>query len=156
MVVSSYTIDCEGSNNEGDSGMNASELMEEARNIAAKAYAPKAYAPYSKFRVGAALQMADGSVVTGVNVENRSYGLSNCAERTAIFTAMTIGNTDIKAIAVAGPDAWEPLPPCGACRQVISEFCTPETPVYYDDSKGGYITSSVGELYPANSLMGMG
>jgi cytidine deaminase len=130
--------------------MNAADLMKRAR-LAAE----KAYAPYSKFRVGAALLMADGSIITGVNVENRSYGLSNCAERTALFTAATIGNMNVKAIAVAGPDAWEPLPPCGACRQVISEFCVPETPLYYDNGEGGFIKSSVGELYPANSLMAL-
>ena len=130
--------------------MNPADLMNEARKAA-----ENAYAPYSKFRVGAALQMADGTVITGVNVENRSFGLSNCAERTALFSAITIGNKDVRGIAVAGPDAWEPLPPCGACRQVISEFCSPETPIYYDDADGGFITSSVGELYPANSLMNM-
>ncbi len=130
--------------------MNAEELMKEA----AKA-AKNAYAPYSKFRVGAALQMADGTVITGVNVENRSFGLSNCAERTAIFTAVNLGRTDITGIAIAGPDAWEPLPPCGACRQVITEFCPADIPVYYDNGNGGFITSSVGELYPANSLMDM-
>ncbi|RKX90124.1 MAG: cytidine deaminase, partial [Spirochaetes bacterium] len=108
--------------------MNAEELMKEA----AKA-AENAYAPYSKFRVGAALQMADGTVITGVNVENRSFGLSNCAERTAIFTAINLGKKDIISIAIAGPDAWEPLPPCGACRQVMTEFCPADTPVYYDN-----------------------
>lgn len=131
-----------------DTGMKASDLMKDARQAA-----ENAYAPYSKFRVGAALQMSDGSVITGINVENRSFGLSNCAERTALFTALTMGRKDVVAIAVAGPDAWEPLPPCGACRQVISEFCGPETPIFYDDGNGGFVTSSVAELYPANSLM---
>ena len=130
--------------------MKAEDLMKEAQKAA-----EKAYAPYSKFRVGAAIQMSDGMVITGVNVENRSFGLSNCAERTAIFTAISMGKKDITGIAIAGPDAWEPLPPCGACRQVISEFCPPETPIYYDDGKGGHINSTVGELYPANSLMDM-
>jgi len=130
--------------------MNAEELMKEANKAA-----ENAYAPYSRFRVGAAIQLADGTVITGVNVENRSFGLSNCAERTAIFTAVNMGRKDIEAIAIAGPDAWEPLPPCGACRQVMSEFCPGETPVFYDDGKGGFITSTVGELYPANSLMDM-
>lgn len=129
-------------------GMKAADLMKDAQRAA-----ENAYAPYSKFRVGAALQMSDGSVITGVNVENRSFGLSNCAERTALFTAMTLGRNDVEAIAVAGPDAWEPLPPCGACRQVITEFCGPEIPVFYDDGNGGFVVSSVGELYPANSLM---
>jgi cytidine deaminase len=130
--------------------MKAEKLMREAGKAA-----ENAYAPYSRFRVGAALQMGDGTVITGVNVENRSFGLSNCAERSAIFTAISQGKKDIRGIAIAGPDAWEPLPPCGACRQVISEFCPPETPIYYDDGKGGFITSSVGVLYPANSLMDM-
>jgi cytidine deaminase len=130
--------------------MNADKLMKEAKKAAGNAYAP-----YSRFRVGAALQLTDGTIVTGVNVENRSFGLSNCAERTAIFTAVNMGRKDIQAIAIAGPDAWEPLPPCGACRQVMSEFCPEETPVFYDDGKGGFITSTVGELYPANSLMNM-
>ncbi|PIE04823.1 MAG: cytidine deaminase [Spirochaetales bacterium] len=127
--------------------MKAEELMDKAREAALKAYAP-----YSRFRVGAALLLDNGSVITGVNVENRSFGLSNCAERSAIFTAISAGFKNFKAVAVAGPDAWEPLSPCGACRQVLSEFCPPDTPVYYDDSKGGYIESSVGGLYPANAL----
>jgi len=130
--------------------MNGEELMKEAAQAA-----ENAYAPYSNFRVGAALLMDDDTVITGVNVENRSYGLSNCAERTAIFTAVNQGKMNIRGIAIAGPDAWEPLPPCGACRQVISEFCPKETPIYYDDGKGGFITSSIEELYPANSLMNM-
>ena len=130
--------------------MNAKELM----TIAGEA-APNAYAPYSSFRVGAALLMGDGSVITGVNVENRSYGLTNCAERTAIFTALTQGKKEIRAIAVAGPDSKVPLPPCGACRQVISEFCPPEMPLYYDDGAGGHIESSVKKLYPDDSLQGL-
>ena len=130
--------------------MKAQELMQRAHEAA-----KNAYAPYSEFRVGAALEMAGGEIICGVNVENRSYGLSNCAERTAIFTALTMGKRDIRAIAVAGPDSREPLPPCGACRQVISEFCDSRTPLYYDDGNGAYLSSTVGELYPANSLMGL-
>ncbi|MCG8453705.1 MAG: cytidine deaminase [Spirochaetales bacterium] len=122
-------------------------LMTKAREVA-----QGAYAPYSKFRVGAALAMGDGSIITGVNVENRSFGLSNCAERTAVFTALTQGHKDIRAVAIAGPDAWEPLSPCGACRQVLSEFCPADTPVYYDDAKGGFITSTIGELFPQDAL----
>ena len=137
-------------NYQGRTSMKAEDLMKKATEAA-----ENAYAPYSRFRVGAALEMGDGTVITGVNVENRSYGLSNCAERTAIFTAINQGKKDILSISIAGPDAWEPLPPCGACRQVISEFCSSDTPIYYDDGKGGFISSSVGELYPANSLMDM-
>jgi len=127
--------------------MNAVELMRAARQAA-----ENAYAPYSRFRVGAALEMVDGSVVLGVNVENRSFGLSNCAERTALYTALTQGKRNVKAIAIAGPDAQGPLPPCGACRQVISEFCPSDTPVYFDDGRGGHMESTVAELYPFDSL----
>ena len=129
--------------------MNAESLMEEARKIAGNAYVP-----YSKFRVGAALELSDGTVITGVNVENRSFGLTNCAERSAIYTALSQGRKDIVAIAVAGPDATEPLSPCGACRQVIAEFCPPDTPVYFDDAAGGWIDSSVKELLPMDALQG--
>ena len=83
------------------------QAMEAAKN---------AYAPYSHFRVGAALLLDDGSVVTGVNVENRSYGLTNCAERTAIFRAIAMGKKKFTAIAIATPDADYPVGPCGACR----------------------------------------
>lgn len=127
--------------------MQAEELMKLARNVA-----ENAYAPYSGFRVGAALMMSNGDIITGVNVENRSFGLSNCAERSAIFTALSEGRKDIETIAIAGPDAWEPLPPCGACRQVISEFCAASVAVYFDDGEGGMVESSVGELYPHDSL----
>jgi len=130
--------------------MTPEELMERAHEAA-----KNAYAPYSGFRVGAALEMASGRVICGANVENRSYGLSNCAERTAIFTALSMGERDIRAVAVAGPDSREPLPPCGACRQVISEFCDSETPLYYDDGNGSYLSSTVGKIYPANSLMNL-
>lgn len=129
--------------------MDAKSLMKKAGEAA-----EHAYAPYSKFRVGAALALSDGTIITGVNVENRSFGLSNCAERSAIFTAVSQGRKDIVAIAIAGPDASEPLSPCGACRQVIAEFCSPDTPVYFDDAKGGWINSSVKELLPMDSLQG--
>jgi cytidine deaminase len=95
---------------------------------AAKA-ARKAYAPYSDYNVGAALLCADGDVFTGCNVENASYGLTNCAERTAIFSAIAAGRKDFVAMAVVAEG--ESLPyPCGACRQVLSEFCREEFSVY--------------------------
>jgi len=88
---------------------------------AARRAARSAYAPYSKFRVGAAVLTRSGRIFTGANVENASYGLSNCAERTAIFSAVVAGERRIEAVAVYTPTR-RPTPPCGACRQVIREF----------------------------------
>ncbi len=88
--------------------------------------AEKSYSPYSHFRVGAALMSADGRIFTGCNIENASYSLTNCAERTAVFKAVSDGVTKFKAIAIAGSstrDFTKPCPPCGACLQVLSEFC---------------------------------
>ena len=119
------------------------QAMEAAKN---------AYAPYSHFRVGAALLLDDGSVVTGVNVENRSYGLTNCAERTAIFRAIAMGKKNFTAIAIAAPDADYPIGPCGACRQVISEFMQPDAPVVFGSSAGNRIETTVGGVYPFDSL----
>ena len=85
-----------------------------------------AYAPYSEFAVGAALLCKDGTVYTGCNIENSSFGATNCAERTAIFKAVSEGAGDFEAIAVVGAKHGEPLmfcPPCGICRQVMTEFC---------------------------------
>ena len=114
--------------------------------------AKNAYAPYSHFRVGAALLLDDGYVVTGVNVENRSYGLTNCAERTAIFSAVAMGKKNFTAIAIATPDADYPVGPCGACRQVISEFMKPEAPVIFGSSAGNRIETTVSGIYPFDSL----
>jgi cytidine deaminase len=100
-----------------------------ARAVAAR---DGAYAPYSKFSVGAALLGEDGSVWTGANVENASYGLSMCAERTAIFNAVANGGVRrFAAVAVAGPGGEKTLP-CGACRQVLYEFA-PGLRVVYED-----------------------
>jgi cytidine deaminase len=88
---------------------------------AARAAAATAYSPYSKFRVGAAVLTGTGKIYAGCNVENASYGLCNCAERTAIFTAASSGERTIRAVAVYTPTA-APTFPCGACRQVIHEF----------------------------------
>ena len=92
-----------------------------------------AHVPYSHFKVGAALLCSDGTVFHGCNIENASYGATNCAERTAIFSAIANGKKDFKALAVVGgKDGEELLPecmPCGICRQVLVEFCTREFPV---------------------------
>ena len=130
--------------------MDAETLMQEAREAALRAYAP-----YSQFRVGAALLLSDGTVIRGVNVENRSFGLSNCAERSALFTAVSSGRKDFTAIAIAAPDADSAVTPCGACRQVISEFCPPGMPVYYPDAKGLAVVTTVSELLPYDSLEGL-
>lgn len=87
----------------------------------ARAAAAASYSPYSKFRVGAALLAGSGKIYAGCNVENASYGLCNCAERTAIFTAAAAGERALAAIAVYTPTP-APTMPCGACRQVINEF----------------------------------
>lgn len=97
----------------------------------------KAYVPYSNFKVGAAILLKDGQVIHGANIENASYGLSNCAERSALFSFYSQGyqKEDIKAMAVVG-DTEEPISPCGACRQVMNELLPKETPIYLANLKG--------------------
>jgi cytidine deaminase len=130
--------------------VNAEELLRLAADAAARTYSP-----YSRFPVGAALLCADGEVITGTNVENRSYGLTICAERSALFTAVGRGKREFTAIAVYCPAADDPVPPCGACRQVLSEFCAPEMPVIYAAKGGKPITLQLGELLPHDSLHGL-
>jgi cytidine deaminase len=108
------------------------ELMEHARQAA-----QNAYAPYSKFRVGAALRLTDGRVVTGANVENASYGLTICAERTALVRAVAEFGPKIRIAAVAVTNLNDkPSPPCGACRQMLSEFVAPDAPVVFPGTDG--------------------
>jgi len=126
-------------------------IDKKALREAARSAARGAYAPDSRFRVGAALLCADGAVVTGANVENRSYGLTNCAERSAIFTAVSAGRREFLALAVFTPDSQAAVPPCGACRQGLSEFAGPELPVLCEGS-GGRDEKSLGQLYPFDSL----
>ena len=97
--------------------VETSKLLELARQAA-----EASYSPYSDFRVGAALLCKDGEVFTGTNVENRSYGLTNCAERSAIFSAVSAGKREFRAIAVSTPDSEQAVAPCGACRQVLREL----------------------------------
>ena len=96
-------------------------MDDEALVELAKKARAQAYAPYSGFAVGAAVLAADGRVFVGCNIENASYGLTNCAERTAIFSAVAAGARELRALAVAADGAL-PCSPCGACRQVIAEF----------------------------------
>ncbi len=119
---------------------------------AAREAAKSSYSPYSRFPVGAALLCTDGTVITGTNVENRSYGLACCAERSAVFAAVSRGKREFSAIAVCCPNADAPVSPCGACRQVLGEFCPPDTPVYFAAKKDAYVTVTVGELLPHDSL----
>lgn len=91
--------------------------------------ATRAYMPYSHYSVGAALLAADGTVFSGCNVENASFGLTNCAERTALFKAVSEGRRVFRAIVIAGGTADAPAVPCGACRQALAEFCKPDMPV---------------------------
>ena len=109
--------------------MTATTTTPNLANLASAAIeaSQRAYAPYSKFKVGAALLAEDGRVFTGCNVENASYGLTNCAERTAVFKAVSEGATRFKAIAIAG-GVGDVAMPCGACRQVLAEF-SPEMEV---------------------------
>lgn len=98
--------------------------------------AEKSYSKYSGFRVGAALLTADGRVFTGCNIENASYSMTVCAERTAVFKAVSEGITKFSAIAVAGSstdDFSKPCVPCGACLQVLSEFCGKDFPIILSD-----------------------
>ncbi|WP_221565646.1 cytidine deaminase [Alkalihalobacillus sp. TS-13] len=122
--------------------MTKDELIQEA--IEARKFA---YTPYSKFQVGAALLTEDGKVYRGANIENAAYSLCNCAERTALFKAYSEGDKTFQAMAVVA-DTKRPVPPCGACRQVISELCSPTMPVFLTNLKGDTQELKVSELLP--------
>ena len=106
----------------------------------------KAYAPYSRFAVGAALLTASGRVFHGCNVENASFGLTTCAERTAVFRAVSDGEREFVAIAVTARDGHG-APPCGSCRQVLHEF-SPNAWVYWRDSRGRILRRRLSALLP--------
>jgi len=110
------------------------ESTDKSRLIKAAAQARKhAVAPYSRFRVGAALLTRAGKIITGANVESASYGLTCCAERVALFNALTNGNRDFVAVAVVARTKGGPMP-CGACRQLLAEYA-PGAKVYVVDSR---------------------
>ncbi len=113
----------------------------------AKAAADLAYVPYSHFPVGASLLTQDGQVYTGCNIENASFGLTNCAERTAIFTAVAQGKRIFDQLVVYG-HTQDPIAPCGACRQVMKEFMTADTPVVLVSRYGRKLQTTVGDLLP--------
>jgi len=127
--------------------MEIAELMKQA-----EAAAETAYAPYSRFRVGAALLCRDGSVITGCNVENRSYGLTICAERNAIAKAVSFGKQDFAMLALYCADSDVPVPPCGACRQVLSEFVSADFPIHYRGTNEKTVVTTMTDLLPFDSL----
>lgn len=130
----------------GCESMNSEVLIQEA--IEAR---KQAYVPYSQFQVGAALLTEDGKVYRGCNVENASYGLCNCAERTALFKAISEGDKTFVAIAIVA-DTKRPVPPCGACRQVMIELCKQDTKVYLSNLDGNVEETTVGALLPGAFL----
>ena len=121
--------------------------LQQLRDAALEA-AARAYAPYSKFLVGAALLFDDGVMVTGCNVENISYGLTSCAERNALFRAISERGAGplVTAIAVASLSG-QPCSPCGACRQVLSEFVSPHAVVTFPGDDGP-VTRPFAEMFP--------
>ena len=123
--------------------MEAEQLIKAA--IEAKEHA---YAPYSNFRVGAALLTKGGKVYQGCNIENAAYSPTNCAERTAFFKAVYEGEREFEAIAING-DGDDYLFPCGVCRQVMAEFCDPNTFLIYVSKKNGaYQKYTLAKLFP--------
>ncbi len=120
---------------------NVKNLIESAKEVR-----ERAFAPYSKFRVGSAVVTKDGKVFTGCNVESASFGLTVCAERVAIWKAVSEGETEFTAISVVA-DTEKLTPPCGVCRQIIWEFCG-DVPVTLANLKGAHETISIKELLP--------
>jgi cytidine deaminase len=125
-------------------------LPEDAQLLlaAAELAREQAYAPYSHLFVGAAVMSSTGKMYAGCNVENASYGLSICAERAAIFAAITAGERHIQGLAVVS-SAGQPSMPCGACRQVVQEFAaSPEMPIVLAGAKGAMVETTLAELFP--------
>jgi len=114
---------------------------------AARAAVGRAYAPYSRYRVGAAVLSDDGRIFSGANVENASYGLTLCAERAAVAAAVAAGARRLTAAAIAAARAPAPTP-CGACRQVLAEFAGPDAPVYVAAARGPVRRYRLGALLP--------
>ena len=107
----------------------------------------QAYVPYSHFPVGAVLLTKNGDIYTGVNIENASFGLTNCGERTAIFKAVSGGASDFKELIVYG-QTEKPISPCGACRQVMAEFFEPDLPVTLVSQNKSTVVMTVKDLLP--------
>lgn len=123
------------------------EIDWNALKEAALAARQEAYVPYSSFAVGAAILDEEGFLFTGCNIENASYGLTNCAERTAVFSMVAKGSRKIQAIAVVA-DSPTAISPCGACRQVLAEFSQADTPVLLCNLSEDTVQTTVGNLLP--------
>lgn len=123
--------------------MDNFKKLYEAAILAAKG----AYTPYSNFQVGAALESKSGEIYSGGNIENASYSLTCCAERVAIFKAVSSGVTDFKTFVITS-DTKEPISPCGACRQVMSEFFDENVDIVLTNNKGNRIIINIHELLP--------
>lgn len=105
------------------------------------------YSPYSQYKVASSILFDNKKIIAGVNVENASYGATNCAERSAIFSAISAGYKKINAVLVLTNED-QPWAPCGLCRQVIAEFATPETPIYLANQKGIQIEITFKDIFP--------
>ena len=126
--------------------MTPEELLKKAEEAM-----QSAYAPYSRHFVGAALEAENGKVYTGCNVENAAFTPTCCAERTAVFKAVSEGVREFRALAVVGGKGGKIdglFPPCGVCRQVLLEFCGKDFPVYLGEGGGKYRAVTLGELIP--------
>ena len=123
------------------------ELLKEAEKARLKAYTP-----YSHFQVGAVLETRDGKLYYGANIENASYGATNCAERTAFFKAINEGEREFSRIAIAGgPEGSRPdssCAPCGICRQVMREFCGNDFKIFLSKGDGTYLETTLAEMLP--------
>ncbi len=122
--------------------MDKQQLIEKAKEML-----QQAYVPYSKFPVGAAVLTANGNVYQGCNIENAAFPVTCCAERVAIFKAISEGERDFQSIAVIA-NTDRPVPPCGSCRQVMAEFFPEELPVYISNRDGEMNETTVGDLLP--------
>ncbi len=126
--------------------MTPEELLEQAAVAMSRAYTP-----YSRFQVGAALLGRSGKVYLGCNIENAAYGPTNCAERSAVFSAISQGEREFAAIAIVGGPEGKPegpCPPCGICRQVLREFCPDDFPIYLQEADGRVKPFTLAQLLP--------
>lgn len=122
--------------------MTKKSLIEKAKKVR-----KHAYVPYSKFKVGAAVKTKSGKIYTGCNIENAAYPVSCCAERVAIFTAIAAGEKDFVEMAVVA-DTKRPIPPCGSCRQVMSEFFEEDMPIHLTNLQEDIKSATMKELLP--------